>query len=319
MSEIILLHGFWSHPEVTRPLRRHLERHGHRVHALTFPGHDPEDPWPEQKLARLSLGDCTAFVRQYIHDQNFSSPPLLMGHSMGGLVAQMVAAEEPASGVILLNSAAPAGINHILPSAIRTNWNILTTPFFWKKAVLPNRAGAHYGLFNRMPVRSAESIYESLVPESGRMFSELVFWFLDRSKTTRIEKEIDAPILILTGGMDRIVPSPVGKALHRRYPLATKLCFPASGHWLFHEFGSRRVFAAISDWIETIPERRRFIEEQKNAHHDPGLFPSSPTTEISSKQHFRDDSPRDERPRDHGNLDQTHPLRRSPDKNPKSS
>lgn len=308
MPEIILLHGFWSHPDVHLPLRHHLEEAGHKVHAPAFPGHDPNDPWPEEKLARVSLHDCANFLHQYILDQDFASPPILIGHSMGGLVAQMVAAEEPVAAVVLLNSAAPAGINHIYPSAVRATWDTLTQPFFWKRAGRPGRAAAHYGLFNRMPVREAESTYDSLLPESGRMFTELVFWFLDRSKTTRIDNEIDAPILILAGGMDRIVPDRVARSLHRRYPLATFLHFPASGHWLFHEHGSERVFTAISKWVETIPERRSFIEEQKNAHHEPGLFSSSPSAEIPSQQH----------PRDNGTLDNPRPLRRSPDRNTQS-
>ncbi|MDF1851154.1 MAG: alpha/beta hydrolase [Verrucomicrobiales bacterium] len=306
MSDVILIHGAWCHPDIAAPLRFHLEDLGYQVHSPALPGHDLSNPWPPEKVAQLSLEDYAESIRVYLAEQNFDSPPILVGHSMGGLVAQMVAAKSPVSALVLLNSAGPAGINHIYPSSVRATLDILLQPFFWKRSGRPSHRRAHYGLLNRVPFKSAEKISRSLIPESGRVFFEMVFWFLDPSGTTRIERDIDAPILIVSGGMDRIVLPRVAKGLHRRYPLASFLSFPASGHWLFHEHGSERAFSAISDWMETIPERRSFIEGQKDAHHDPGITPSS-SPDIPAELHPRDDSP----------LDHPRPLRGNPDGNTK--
>jgi len=97
----------------------------------------------------------------------------------------------------------------------------------------------------------------------------MVFWFLDRKQASRIRRPIEAPILIVSGGMDRIVRPRVARALLRRYPLASFRFFPASGHWLFHEIGQRRVFDEVGDWIETLGERFHLLGGEPRGHHQP--------------------------------------------------
>lgn len=242
----------WSHAEVLAPLRQRFEERGHDVHVPTLPGHDPEDPWEPEQIGNTSITEYFEFLTGYIRSLQLNSPPVLVGHSMGGLLAQMIASAHETGPVVLFNSAGPAGVNHINPTAARATLNVLTTPFFWKKPHKPSFSRACYGLLNQMEPHLSEEVYSQLVPESGRAMFELVFWFLDGKKVTRIDSDrIKAPMLIVHGERDRITPTSVARALQRLYPGAEVHSYADHGHWICHEPFATNTIDRLIDWIET--------------------------------------------------------------------
>ncbi|MEX2578070.1 MAG: alpha/beta fold hydrolase [Verrucomicrobiales bacterium] len=254
--DIVLIHGMWSRPEVLEPLRRHLAGCGHRVFAPALPGHDQENPPEADWLGKISIAEYVESVERFIDDKKLESPPILIGHSMGGLIAQLVASRRTVGAVVLMNSAGPAGVNHIYPTAAWTTLNVLAMPFFWRRTHRPSFRRARYGLFNRVPAERTREIHESLVPESGRCFFEVVFWFLDPKGTTRVAPEtLAAPILILSGGKDRIIKGAVAEKLSRLYPATDTRYYPDNGHWFCEESGRDRIFADIETWIDDRPAR----------------------------------------------------------------
>lgn len=245
MSSIVIIHGMWCHPHVAEPLSQLLESEGHTVFAadLRNGGGKAESGEPR------SISDYVDNVFRQITEQGFSEPPILIGHSMGGLIAQMLATKMETAGVVLLNSAAPSGINHIFWSSFRSSTNITLMPAFWRKMNFPPFKRACYALFNELDDAKAQEIYQSLHPESGRCFFEIVFWWLDREGKTRIEEPIEAPMLIVSGGRDRIVHPRVARALSRRYPDADWRYFENTGHWIFHEKESAAIFGEVVGWL----------------------------------------------------------------------
>jgi pimeloyl-ACP methyl ester carboxylesterase len=87
----------------------------------------------EARLGHLSLlDDADAPAAQITA---VGERPIAIAHSMGGLLAQMLAARGLARGAMLLAPAAPAGVCAIGPSVVRRFWNIPTTWAFWRKPV----------------------------------------------------------------------------------------------------------------------------------------------------------------------------------------
>tara|TARA_R110000850_G_scaffold239282_1_gene364096 strand:+ start:2053 stop:2883 length:831 start_codon:yes stop_codon:yes gene_type:complete len=238
----------WSRGDVALPLRESLEKRGHRVWSPTLPGHHRTT---SVDVAQLSLRDYADAIGGLIDSNTFAQPPVIVGHSMGGLIAQMVAAERETGPVVLLNSAGPAGVNHILPPAVLTNAQTLIKPAFWRRSHILSWQAARYGLLNEVDLPKAREIYENLTPESGTALGELVFWFLDPNRTSTIRtKNLRAPILIVSGGRDRITSAPIARALAKCYPQAESQIYPHHGHWIFEEAGRDTTFSRIADWIE---------------------------------------------------------------------
>ena len=273
----------WSHPGALEPLRAFLKNCGYRVHVPVLPGHDPDQPWDRKQLARLSVDDLEESVHDFIDGKNFGSPPVLIGHSMGGLVAQMVAANRSIAKLVLLNSAGPRGVNHFYPVATLTTAAVLLQPWFWARTNRLPFLFARFGLLNRIPLERAREVYRSLLAESGRCFFEIVFWFLDKTGATRVDVEkVDAPILIVSGGRDRIIRPAVSKALKRIYPAAEAIHFPRNGHWLAHEAGSHMVFRELVEWLDA--DSVGSISKFEDQHHElPGL-PTLSSPQIPQKQ-----------------------------------
>ncbi|MEM9283065.1 MAG: alpha/beta hydrolase [Verrucomicrobiota bacterium] len=258
-SDIVFIHGMWSTGEVAAPLQTFLQDRGFRLHCPTLPGHRQAS---STSVDRLSIRDYFDAISGYIDSKEFAVPPILIGHSMGGLIAQMIASRRECGPVVLLNSAGPAGINHIYPTAVQTTLRILLKPLFWKRAHQPNWAAARFGLVNQVSEESARQVFEALRPESGRAFGELVFWFFDPNKTTRLPFASQVPMLIVSGGKDRITPPPVAHSLARLYPQADLATFPENAHWIFEEPGREKVFGHILKWIE-----RFHMQTNSEAHH----------------------------------------------------
>ncbi|MGM0451408.1 MAG: alpha/beta hydrolase, partial [Pseudomonadota bacterium] len=130
---VMLIHGMWCTPEVLTELREAFEQAGYPVEAPCLPLHMDKAEYDDQlraKLAQTSLQDYVAFLVDRVN--RLEAPPILVGHSMGGLLAQLVAARVPCEKLVLLSSAAPGGINGWRWSVVRTfGRNLLLFPL-WK-------------------------------------------------------------------------------------------------------------------------------------------------------------------------------------------
>ncbi|MEM9203261.1 MAG: alpha/beta fold hydrolase [Actinomycetota bacterium] len=105
MTEIVLVHGAWHGPWCWSQVADALDQRGHRVHAVTLPGHDQPGRrtriWSTIRSAVEAVGDAVAAC---------DSRPLLVGHSMGGYVAQRyLERNHDVSGAVLVASVPASG------------------------------------------------------------------------------------------------------------------------------------------------------------------------------------------------------------------
>ncbi|MFN7399434.1 MAG: alpha/beta hydrolase, partial [Sandaracinobacter sp.] len=89
MPPILMIHGMWSRPSTFTQLRAELEPLGLRSAAVTLPHHDvpPGAPAPAA-LATTRIADYVAALERDVAD--LGEPPVILGHSMGGLLAQLL-------------------------------------------------------------------------------------------------------------------------------------------------------------------------------------------------------------------------------------
>jgi pimeloyl-ACP methyl ester carboxylesterase len=156
---IVMIHGMWGGPWLWENYKNFFEQRDFQCHTPTLRYHDidPNDK-PDPRLGTTSLLDYAQDLEDYIH--NLDQKPLLMGHSMGGLLAQILGARGLARGLVLLTPASPSGINAMKYSVIKTFWSVLTKWGFWRK---PNRISFEasvYAMLHLLPAEEQKAVYD---------------------------------------------------------------------------------------------------------------------------------------------------------------
>jgi pimeloyl-ACP methyl ester carboxylesterase len=245
-----LIHGMWGGPWCWDHFRSRLEAEGFRCVAPTLPFHDmdPRDE-PDPRLGRTSLLDyADALAAQIVA---LGERPVVIAHSMGGLVAQMLAARGLANALVLLAPAAPAGVWAIGPSVVRSFWSIQTTWGYWRKPVRQTFAEASYSMLHLLPAHERRQTYDRFVPESGRAVFEIGLWMFDARHAARVDAtKVTCPVLVLAGREDRITPAWALRRVARRYgAVAAYREFEHHAHWLPGEPGWEEVADEVLAWL----------------------------------------------------------------------
>lgn len=252
-TDIVFIHGMWCTPAALAPLAEFFRARGYRCHLPALRFHDQTQP-PAAALGTTSLLDYAADLEALI--RSLPQPPVLIGHSMGGLLAQILCARGLARQAVLLAPASPAGIHALSPSVIRSFAGVMARWGFWKK---PNRlspAAARYALFNGLPAAQADAAIEAMCYESGRAAFEIGFWLLDARHASTVDAAaVTQPLLVISGAQDHITPTAVHKRIAARYAQAEYRCYAGHAHWLMAEPGWEKIAGDIAGWLEKAEER----------------------------------------------------------------
>lgn len=250
---IFFIHGMWGGAWQWANYRSIFEGQGYRCVATTLPYHDV-DPHaaPDPCLGTIGLLDYAGALEAEL--RQLRTKPILIGHSMGGLLAQILAARGLAKAVVLLTPAAPSGIFAVAPSVIHAFWSIQMTWAFWRRPVRPTFGEASYAMLHLLTERERRAIYERFVYESGRAVFETGYWFLDVSGASRVDaSKVACPVLVVAGGQDRITPAWAVRQVARKYgAVSTYREFSRHAHWIVGEPGWEEVAGNVADWLGTV-------------------------------------------------------------------
>jgi pimeloyl-ACP methyl ester carboxylesterase len=250
---IVFVHGMFVTPSCWKKWQAYFEARGYRTLAPAWPEHDlppaqERARHPNPALGRLELADVLERYRQVI--RGLDEKPILVGHSMGGLIVQLLLQEDLGVAGIAIDSAPPKGVLTLKWSFLKSNWPVLN-PFANKnKPVLLDEAGFHYAFTNTLGEAQAHGAYESeSVPESRRV---------GQGPTTAAAK-IDfarprPPLLMIAGAEDHIIPAVLNQKNFARYkkgPSITELkVFPGRDHWIIASDGWEEIADYVRGWIE---------------------------------------------------------------------
>lgn len=246
---LLFIHGMWSRPRVWDDLRARFEAAGHATHAPALPYHDvdPSTP-PAPELGTVDIGDYADFL---VAEALKLGSPVIIGHSMGGMLAQLVAARVRPRGLVLLSPGPTAAASVPRLSSLRTTFGIVTTPYWWRRATRIDAARARWGIFNEVPGEIAEREIAAMVWDSGRALFQMGLPWADPAKATHVDySTLTMPALVVIGDRDRVTPPVVARVTARH--LRGRVDFheiAGGGHWLFHEPVASRVAAAIDRFL----------------------------------------------------------------------
>jgi pimeloyl-ACP methyl ester carboxylesterase len=249
VEHVVLIHGTWGRGSHFTEARAAFEDRGFVVHTPTLRHHELPLQEGAAQIAPLSLTD-------YVDDlvevcESLDSPPLILGHSLGGLLAQLVAARTAHAGLIGVCPAPAYGIFAMYPSMSRLFLSHYLQLRPWAKPLYPTwKKFAVGGRITQTP-EYMRGLYDDLVTESGRAYCEMAFAQFDRRKASRVDyAAIPGPVLIFGGARDVTVVPPVCRAAASKYADATYVEIPDADHMLLSGGVLRTTMTHIDTWLK---------------------------------------------------------------------
>lgn len=256
----VFVHGAWMTPLCWDKFVGFYEARGVTCVAPAWPYKDrPIEQLrqsPDPALGRLGIEEIVDHYAGIIRKLN--APPVLIGHSFGGLFVQMLLDRGLGAAGIAIDSAPPKGILPFLyPTEVRANLRILLTPGFWNRVIRMSLAGFQYTFTNNMPEAEQRAAYEQqVVPESGRIFFQGAFALLNNATRVNFRNSTRAPLLMIAGSADHVCPAAQNRANYNRYTQSTARTdfkeFPNRAHWIIAQTGWEEVATYIADWVNRL-------------------------------------------------------------------
>jgi pimeloyl-ACP methyl ester carboxylesterase len=255
---IVMIHGLWMTPRCWDRFREHYEKHGYRV--LT-------PPWPRERggvedLRRDPSPLNGLGVREIVNHfdgliRSLKIPPILMGHSFGGLVVQQLLDRGLGAVGVAIDPAPPRGIFSAPRSVMKVGSYALRNPKNYYGTVRLTYPQFRYVFANNMNEEEARAAYErDAVPTPGRPFFEAAFAPFNPKSPTRVNLRNPArpPLLIIGGAEDHAVPAQLSRknfALYKNSQAVTDYKeFPGRCHLILSQKGWQEVAEYALNWAE---------------------------------------------------------------------
>ena len=246
-----MVHGAFGGGWMFDTFRAPFEQAGYRVLTPDLPGHAAGDA--RSTVRGQSMKDYADAVVTLCAAQD--EPPILIGHSLGGLVAQLAAARTPVAALVLLAPSAPWGVTGVSMEEAISAVSLYALGPFWSMAIDPDYPSARRYLFDRLQRDARRALFARMSAESGRALWETLNWWLDPLATTSVDAAaIRAPVLAIAGGKDAIHPPSTVESTAKRLNGDTRQ-FAEMSHWLLGEPGWDGVADACLTWLRSSADR----------------------------------------------------------------
>jgi pimeloyl-ACP methyl ester carboxylesterase len=219
---IVLIHGFWVTPRSWEHWKSRYEARGYRVLTPAYPGFEVEvealnaDPSP---IKDVTVPQIVERLESVIGE--LGAPPILMGHSAGGVFVQLLMDRGYGAAGVAINSAPPEGIPVVPLSQIKSTFAVLRSPANRHKAVGFTPEQWHYAFTNTFSQAESQALYERYhVPASGGIFWDNILANVKPGhQDTWVDFKNDgrAPLLFVSGSEDHLMPPKVQRSNAKHY------------------------------------------------------------------------------------------------------
>lgn len=241
LPPVLLLHGVFGRPSLLAPWAERLSSAGYACHAPTMPGRDPTS---DAVLRRTGIDDLVR-VAMEAYDA-LDEPPVIVGHSMGGLVGQRLAAVREPAALVLLASIPPGVLwpqLRMLPHLVP-----VLPPILAGRPFLPSAHTMRQVPLYDLPVAEQDELLPELARDSGRVFREMSCG----ARSTRVRaRSVTSPVLVVSAGEDRNVAGWMSRRLARRYS-APHQRHPGLPHWIVAGSALDRVAPPVLEWLSDV-------------------------------------------------------------------
>ena len=252
---IVLIHGFWVTPRSWEEWVAHYEAKGFTVHAPAYPGFEVEvealnaDPAP---IEAVTVAQIMERLEGLVG--GLDAPPIIMGHSAGGVFTQLLLDRGHGAVGVAINSAPTEGVKRVPLSQIRATFPVLKNPANRHRAVGFTEEQWHYAFANTFSEEESRRLYERYhIPASGNIFwgSALANIHPGEDEThVDYKNEQRAPLLFISGSEDNLMPPSIQRSNAKHYndAVLTEVKEYAGPHLLPSAPGWQQVADDALDW-----------------------------------------------------------------------
>ncbi len=238
---VVLVHGLWLLQSSWDAWKTYLEDRGYAAVAVDWPGDEPTVEAArahDDTLAGTSVRDVADHVQEVI--ESLERKPVVIGHSFGGLLVQILAGRGLAAGTVAIDPAPSQGVLPLPFSSLKAALPVLGNPLNRGRTVTLSFEEFRYGFANAVPEEEARALYDTFhTAAPGRpLFQAATANLNPWARTKATKRNADrGPLLVVTGENDNIVPFAMANAafkLQRRNKHhATEIVeIPGVGHSL---------------------------------------------------------------------------------------
>src|SRR4051812_14283562 len=212
---IVLIHGLWLTPRSWEGWKERFESRGHQVLTPAWPRIEGEVEDIRKDPSALNGLGVTEIVDHYdAIIRGLDRPPVIMGHSFGGLVTELLLDRGLGAAGVAISPAPVKGVLRLPPATLRSAFPVLGNPANRKKTVELTPKQFHYSFTNTMDEAGSKAAYDRYeIPGPGRVLFQAALANFNPNAVTKADfhKDDRPPLLVMGNDQDHTVPASVSK------------------------------------------------------------------------------------------------------------
>ena len=253
---IVLIHGLWLTPLSWEHWIDRYTKRGYKVVAPTWPGMEGgiEDLRRNpDKVAGLGVTEIVDHYDGIV--RKMDRPPIIMGHSFGGLFTQILLDRGLGAAGVAIDSAPVKGVLILPFSEVKVGWPALRNPANVHKAMQSTPEQFHYSFGNLLSEEESRAVYDRYAvpgPDHILFQASLANFNPHAATAVNFHNDTRAPLLLIAGGKDHVVPASVTKANYNLYRKSKAITdfkeYPDRSHYTVGQPGWEEVADFALTW-----------------------------------------------------------------------
>lgn len=249
-TQLVFIHGMYMNGHSWAPWVRRASTRGYDCHAPSWPYHEGEPATlraqSDPALGKLTFGAVTDHLKAFI--DGMPQRPILIGHSIGGLLVQKLVNDGYAAAGVAISPAPPRGVFTLNPHFFRANFPH-ANPLAGDTPVVMTPERFHYTFCNTLTRQASDEAFERyVVPESRNVPRSTL------TKQARIDfRAPHVPLLLIAGGSDHLTPLSLVRKNARAYKAPGSVAafkeFTDRSHFICNQDGWEDVADYALDWL----------------------------------------------------------------------
>jgi non-heme chloroperoxidase len=247
-TPVVFIHGLWLLPSSWQRWADLFEEAGFAAVTASWPD-DPETVEQARANPDVFAGKTVGQVADHVAEVigGLTAKPVVIGHSFGGLLAQIEAGRGLSAATVAIDPAPFRGVLPLPISSLRSGLPVLGNPANRKRAVTLTFEQFRYGWANAVSDAEAHQLYDEfhVAAPGAPLFQAATANFNPFTEAKVPDHDDRGPLLLISGGADHTIPWAITNASfkrqHRHYGITEITEVPNRGHSLTIDSGWREV------------------------------------------------------------------------------